>query len=73
MGSTIYNYMWGADASATGAGAGKEWSKWPGGQIKENADHSGSVSYTHLDVYKRQTLRNNGSIITGRLWQRKCI
>ena len=24
MGSTIYNYMWGADASATGAGVGKE-------------------------------------------------
>lgn len=23
MGSTIYNYMWGADASATGAGVGK--------------------------------------------------
>ena len=30
--------MWGADASATGAGVGKEW---PGGQISENADHSG--------------------------------
>ena len=30
MGSTIYNHMWGADASATGAGVGKEW---PGGQI----------------------------------------
>jgi len=45
MGSTIYNHMWGADASATGAGVGKEW---PGGQISENADHSGwyDVVYT---------------------------
>lgn len=63
MGSTIYNYMWGADASATGAGVGKEWSKWPGGQIKENADHSGwyDVVYT-LDVKQNfSCIFNNNS------------
>lgn len=58
MGSTIYNYMWGADASATGAGVGKEWSKWPGGQIKENADHSG-----WYDVVYTQDVKQNFSCI----------
>lgn len=58
MGSTIYNYMWGADASATGAGVGKEWSKWPGGQIKENADHSG-----WYDVVYTQDVKHNFSCI----------
>ena len=55
MGSTIYNYMWGADASATGAGVGKEW---PGGQIKENADHSG-----WYDVVYTQDVKQNFSCI----------
>lgn len=55
MGSTIYNYMWGADASATGAGAGKEW---PGGQISENADHSG-----WYDVVYTQDVKQNFSCI----------
>lgn len=58
MGSTIYNYMWGADASATGAGVGKEWSKWPGGQIKENADH-----YGWYDVVYTQDVKQNFSCI----------
>lgn len=58
MRSTIYNYMWGADASATGAGVGKEWSKWPGGQIKENADHSG-----WYDVVYTQDVKQNFSCI----------
>ena len=58
MGSTIYNYMWGADASATGAGVGKEWSKWPGGQISENADHSG-----WYDVVYTQDVKQNFSCI----------
>ena len=58
MGSAIYNYMWGADASATGAGVGKEWSKWPGGQIKENADHSG-----WYDVVYTQDVKQNFSCI----------
>lgn len=51
MGSTIYNHMWGADASATGAGVGKEW---PGGQISENADHSGWYDV----VYTQDVIRN---------------
>lgn len=55
MGSTIYNHMWGADASATGAGVGKEW---PGGQISENADHSG-----WYDVVYTQDVKHNFSCI----------
>ena len=55
MGSTIYNYMWGADASATGAGVGKEW---PGGQISENANHSG-----WYDVVYTQNVKHNFSCI----------
>lgn len=55
MGSTIYNHMWGADASATGAGVGKEW---PGGQISENADHSG-----WYDVVYTQDIKQNFSCI----------
>lgn len=55
MGSTIYNYMWGADASATGAGVGKDW---PGGQISENADHSG-----WYDVVYTQDVKHNFSCI----------
>lgn len=53
MGSTIYNYMWGADASATGAGVGKEW---PGGQISANADHLG-----WYDVVYTQDVKQNFS------------
>ena len=55
MGSTIYNYMWGADASATGAGVGKEW---PGGQISANADHLG-----WYDVVYTQDVKQNCSCI----------
>ena len=55
MGSTIYNHMWGADASATGAGVGKAW---PGGQISENADHSG-----WYDVVYTQDVKQNFSCI----------
>lgn len=55
MGSTIYNYMWGADASATGAGVGK---KWPGGQISANADHSGWYDV----VYTQDVKQNFGCI-----------
>uniref|UniRef100_UPI003FEDA65B alpha-amylase family glycosyl hydrolase n=1 Tax=Agathobacter rectalis TaxID=39491 RepID=UPI003FEDA65B len=55
MGSTIYNHMWGADASATGAGVGK---KWPGGQISENAEHSG-----WYDVVYTQDVKQNFSCI----------
>ncbi len=55
MGSTIYNYMRGADASATGAGVGKEW---PGGQISANADHLG-----WYDVVYTQDVKQNFSCI----------
>ena len=55
MGCTIYNYMWGADASATGAGVGKEW---PGGQISANADHLG-----WYDVVYTQDVKQNFSCI----------
>ena len=55
MGSTIYNHMWGADASATGAGVGKEW---PGGQISANADHLG-----WYDVVYTQDVKQNFSCI----------
>ena len=55
MGSTIYNHMWGADASATGAGVGKDW---PGGQISANADHSG-----WYDVVYTQDVKHNFSCI----------
>lgn len=55
MRSTIYNYMWGADASATGAGVGKEW---PGGQISANADHLG-----WYDVVYTQDVKQNFSCI----------
>ena len=55
MGTTIYNHMWGADASATGAGVGKEW---PGGQISENANHSG-----WYDVVYTQDVKQNFSCI----------
>ncbi len=55
MGSTIYNYMWGADASATGAGVGKEW---PGGQISANANHLG-----WYDVVYTQDVKQNFSCI----------
>ena len=55
MGSTIYNHMWGADVSATGAGVGKEW---PGGQISENANHSG-----WYDVVYTQNVKHNFSCI----------
>lgn len=55
MGSTIYNHMWGADASATGAGVGKDW---PGGQISENANHSG-----WYDVVYTQDVKHNFSCI----------
>lgn len=55
MGSTIYNHMWGADASAKGAGVGKEW---PGGQISENAEHSG-----WYDVVYTQDVKHNFSCI----------
>lgn len=55
MGSTIYNHMWGADVSATGAGVGKEW---PGGQISENANHSG-----WYDVVYTQNVKHNLSCI----------
>ena len=51
----IYNYMWGADASATGAGVGKEW---PGGQISANADHLG-----WYDVVYTQDVKQNFSCI----------
>ena len=47
--------MWGADASATGAGVGKEW---PGGQISENANHSG-----WYDVVYTQDVKQNFSCI----------
>lgn len=55
MGSTIYNHMWGADASAIGAGVGKDW---PGGQISANADHSG-----WYDVVYTQDVKHNFSCI----------
>ena len=55
MGSTIYNHMWGADASAKGAGVGKDW---PGGQISENAKHSG-----WYDVVYTQDVKQNFSCI----------
>ena len=55
MGTTIYNHMWGADASATGAGVGKEW---PGGQISANADHLG-----WYDVVYTQDVKQNFSCI----------
>lgn len=55
MGSTIYNHVRNVDASATGAGVGKEW---PGGQIKENADHSG-----WYDVVYTQDVKQNFSCI----------
>lgn len=55
MGSIIYNHMWGADASATGAGVGK---KWPGGQISENAEHSGWYDV----VYTQDVKQNFGCI-----------
>lgn len=55
MGSTIYNHMWGADDSATGGGAGKDW---PGGQISANADHSG-----WYDVVYTQDVKHNFSCI----------
>lgn len=55
MGSTIYNHVWNVDASATGAGVGKEWL---GGQIKENADHSG-----WYDVVYTQDVKQNFSCI----------
>ena len=55
MGSTIYNHMWGADASAKGAGVGKDW---PGGQISENANHSG-----WYDVVYTQDVKQNFSCI----------
>lgn len=55
MGSTIYNHVWNVDASATGAGVGKEW---PGGQISENADHSG-----WQDVVYTQDVKQNFSCI----------
>lgn len=64
MGSTIYNHMWGADASATGAGVGKEW---PGGQIKENADHSGWYDVVYTQDVKRNfscIFNNNSGIQT---------
>ena len=47
--------MWGADVSATGAGVGKEW---PGGQISENANHSG-----WYDVVYTQNVKHNFSCI----------
>ena len=47
--------MWGADASATGAGVGKEW---PGGQISANADHLG-----WYDVVYTQDVKQNFSCI----------
>ena len=56
MGSTIYNHVWNVDASATGAGVGKEW---PGGQISENADHSG-----WYDVVYTQDVKQNFSCIS---------
>ena len=55
MGNTIYNHVWNVDASATGAGVGKEW---PGGQISENADHSG-----WYDVVYTQDVKQNFSCI----------
>lgn len=55
MGSTIYNHVWNVDASATGAGVGKEW---PGGQISENADHS-----RWYDVVYTQDVKHNFSCI----------
>lgn len=55
MGNTIYNHMWGADKSATGAGVGKNW---PGGQISENADHSGWYDV----VYTQDVKQNFGCI-----------
>ncbi len=55
MGSTIYNHMWGADASAIGAGVGKDW---PGGQISANTDHSG-----WYDVVYTQDVKHNFSCI----------
>lgn len=60
MGSTIYNYMWGADKSATGAGVGKDW---PGGQIKENADHSGWYDAVYIQDVKHNfsCIFNNNS------------
>ncbi|WP_443598429.1 starch-binding protein, partial [Agathobacter sp.] len=58
MGSTIYNYMWGA--SATGTCAGKDW---PGGQISENADHSGwyDVVYTQDKKQNFKCIFNNNN------------
>lgn len=60
MGSTIYNHVWNVDASATGAGVGKEW---PGGQISENADHSGwyDVVYTQDVKHNFSCIFNNNS------------
>lgn len=60
MGSTIYNHMWGADVSATGAGVGKEW---PGGQISENANHSGwyDVVYTQNVKHDFSCIFNNNN------------
>ena len=55
MGSTIYNHVWNVDASATGAGVGKEW---PGGQISANADHLG-----WYDVVYTQDVKQNFSCI----------
>lgn len=64
MGSTIYNYMWGADASATGAGVGKEW---PGGQISENANHSGWYDVVYIQDVKQNfscIFNNNNGVQT---------
>ena len=36
--------------------------------LKEMADYTGPVSYTHLDVYKRQFLFRCGFISVWRLW-----
>ncbi|WP_443596548.1 alpha-amylase family glycosyl hydrolase [Agathobacter sp.] len=55
MGNTIYNHVWGTDESATGAGVGQ---LYPGGQIKENAKHSGWYDV----VYTQDKKQNFGCI-----------
>ena len=57
-----------AGASVKGIGIAIEKGFQPGGKIIRNLGYRLAVSYTHLDVYKRQEISNNEmSKITGGL------
>ena len=54
----LVDELLGAADGNGGGGSFREWVEWQRGEYPDpRSETSGAVSYTHLDVYKRQRLR----------------